>query len=133
MRMNRLLTVVTTIALFGGLAAATSAATTSTAAAATRVPTIAQWTYSCDNTGTKFSITQENINIRNTPDGSILHSISKNATFDSLSYPAGYLGHTCYSSVVNGTEWVFGEGRASGVIGWVGLNWMQVAGTGSGY
>jgi hypothetical protein len=83
----------------------------------------------CSQSATKFAVAQNGINIRSTPGGSIEHAISKTATFNSRKYPNNQLGWTCitdYANPPSGTQWVYGEGQANQVIGWVGINYLNV-------
>jgi len=148
MNKNRLFTALAALATVGGVAVAaapaTSAATAVPRAAVTRAapaagtptPTrvvLAGVPSTCTSPGTKYSVAQSGINIRQFPGGPILHPISKTATFLSRG-PSNNVGITCKSNAVTGgTRWVYGVGKANRVHGWIGLKWLKVLATGPGF
>jgi hypothetical protein len=95
------------------------------------------YTIGCTDPGNKYTIAQDNINIRATPDGRILESISKTATFLSLDTSIKALGTVCVTSApvpAGGTYWVYGESQAHpSHKGWVGVNYMNYITSGIQY
>ena len=146
MNKNRLLTALAALATAGGVAVAAApaagAATPVPGAAVTRTApvtgaaaytreTIDLLPIACSSPGSKWRVAQSGINIRATPGGPIVHSISKNATFLSRGL-SNQVGVTCVANS-SGTYWYYGVGQANGVHGWVGANWLALVANGPQY
>ena len=90
--------------------------------------------YTCSSPGYKYTVAQDNIHIRASPNGKALYSIAKSDTFLS-SDASGNVDILCVTnSKYNGTYWVLGFARAnSSHLGWVGVSYMKFDASGSGY
>jgi hypothetical protein len=108
-------------------AAAAAAALTASMPAAMAAPDFAQ---GCSAPGLKFTVAQDNIHIRASPNGVFLYSIAKGQTFYTTSSDSNQRGAVCVTiKKFNGTYWDYGENASyPAEQGWVGVNYMHYDG-----
>jgi hypothetical protein len=109
------------------IAASATAALSASMPAAMAAPAFGQ---TCSAPGLKFTIAQDNIHIRASPNGATLYTIAKGRTFYTTSSNTNLRGALCGSDqMFNGTYWDYGENAAfPNQQGWVGVNYMHYDG-----